>query len=176
MPGRKHDTHVIQIETTNQQSIIPADARRWSTAIEHVLRSKSVAEAQISLAVVDDDAIRRLHDRFLGIDEPTDVLSFPLTSGDETLEGEIVASAQTAARRAVEFGWRGEDELLLYIMHGALHLIGYDDSTPETRAAMRAAERGCLAHFGLEPQYDSAASPQTGERISELLRGGTRRP
>ena len=94
-----------------------------STAIKHVLESNSIADAAISLAVVDDETIRRLHERYLGIDEPTDVLSFPLSSSGEALEGEIVASAETAARRAVEFGWRAEDELLLYVVHGALHLV-----------------------------------------------------
>ena len=167
---------MIHIETTNQQSLIPADMGNLSAAIKHVLESSSIAEAEISLAPVDDETIRHLHERFLGMDEPTDVLSFPLGSSGETLEGEIVASAETAARCAVEFGWRAEDELLLYVVHGALHLVGYDDTTPDARSAMRAAERDCLAHFGLKRQDKAATSGAGGDANSHLLRGGTPTP
>ena len=176
MSGGAHDSLVIHVEITNRQSLIAADGGRLRLAVKHVLDSKDVVDAEISLAVVDDDTIRRLHSRFLGVDEPTDVLSFPLTSGGEALEGEIIASAETAARRAREFGWRDEDELLLYIVHGALHLVGYDDSTPEARTAMRAAEGDCLANFGLKPQYDAAASLEAGDVKSNLLQGGIRTP
>ncbi len=160
---------MIQIDTTNEQSLIPFDDR-WCAAIRHALASESVGEAKISLAVVDDHCIRRLHAQFLDIDEPTDVLSFPLSAHDQPLEGEIVVSAETAARRAQGFGWRPEEELLLYVTHGALHLAGHDDTTPESRLQMRAAERVCLSHFGLEPCYDEPS--RSGEVEPDPLDGG----
>ena len=87
-------------------------------------------KATISVAVVDDDAISELNGEFLGHQGPTDVLSFVLEQGEDFLDGEVVVSAETAQRAAAEFGWSAAEELLLYVIHGALHLAGYDDATP----------------------------------------------
>jgi probable rRNA maturation factor len=112
-------------------------------------------QAEISVAIVDDAAIRPINARYLGHDYATDVLSFVLEE-EPALEGEIVASAETAVRVAGELGWPAEHELLLYIIHGALHLVGFDDSTPEQQAVMRAAEREVLAKLGLNPPEEKA--------------------
>jgi probable rRNA maturation factor len=72
------------------------------------------------------------------------------------LEGEVIASTDTAANAAARVGWPAEDELLLYVVHGMLHLVGHDDHDSASLAVMRAAERQCLAHFGLEPPYDAS--------------------
>jgi probable rRNA maturation factor len=84
------------------------------------------------------------------------VLSFVLDSDDEaqSLDGEIITSADYAAREALRYGWTTDDELLLYVIHGCLHLVGHDDHTPEGRAAMRAAETRHLAEFGLKHRYE----------------------
>jgi probable rRNA maturation factor len=107
----------------------------------------------VSIAVVDNAEIHALNRRHLQHDYPTDVLSFLLEETGERLEGEIVASAQTAAAQAARYGWSAEDELLLYVIHGALHLVGYDDQTPEAQERMRRRESQLLAHFGLTPRY-----------------------
>jgi probable rRNA maturation factor len=145
---------VIEIETNNRQTGLAVDASRLEAAVRAALEDEPLAEARISLAVVDDPTIHALNRRYLDHDEPTDVLSFVLERDERSLEAEIVVSADTARRSASRFGWSAADELLLYVVHGALHAAGYDDRTPAQRAAMRGRERACLARFGLEPPYD----------------------
>jgi probable rRNA maturation factor len=144
---------VFTIDVANQQSVVPLDQQRLREAVRAVLGEAGMAEARISLAVVDDPTIARLNQEFLAHQGPTDVLSFPLERTDGYLEGEIVVSAETAARAAPQFGWTAGDELLLYVIHGALHLVGYDDATPAQRAKMRRREKAALARCGIdEPQ------------------------
>ncbi len=119
-----------------------------------ILDEASIGEAEISVAVVDDPTIHQLNRQYLSHDDPTDVLSFVLERSAERLEGEVVVSADTACRTAPRFAWSAADELLLYVIHGTLHLVGHDDRTPDDRAAMRARERACLGRFGLEPRYE----------------------
>ena len=69
------------------------------------------------------------------------------------IEGEIVVSAEMALRRAPEFGWRPTWELLLYVVHGTLHLCGYDDRTARDRCRMRDRERTILRNWGMAASY-----------------------
>ena len=97
--------------------------------------------ARISVAVVDDATIAVLNRQFLRHEGPTDVLSFLLEQDEDGLEGEVVVSAETARRTAPRFGWSEGEELLLYVIHGTLHLAGYDDAKPREQRA-DAAPRG----------------------------------
>jgi probable rRNA maturation factor len=83
---------------------------------------------EISAAIVSDRAIAGLHRTFMQIPGPTDVITFQ--------HGEIVVSADTAAGCALEFGHTLETELLLYLIHGLLHLQGFDDHTDADRGVM----------------------------------------
>ena len=83
-------------------------------------------------------------------------MSFLLESGPGWLEGEIVVSADTAGRSAPEYGWPADDELLLYVIHGVLHLVGFDDTTPQAAVAMRERERFYLEACGVRPPADDA--------------------
>ncbi len=113
----------------------------------------ALREADVSLAIVDDPTIHRINREFLQHDYPTDVLSFLLERSADRLEGEVIASADTAIGSAARYGWAPADELLLYVIHGTLHLVGYDDLAPEPQVTMRERERDYLKHFGLEPRY-----------------------
>src|SRR5262249_26875365 len=104
-----------------------------------------VAEAKISLAFVDNETIHGLNKRFLDHDEPTDVITFPLSGpGAKKLEGEIVIGVEVALEQAAERGHAVEEELCLYAIHGILHLVGYDDIKPKDAAEMRKKERQYL--------------------------------
>ncbi len=87
---------------------------------------------EIEIAVVSDAVIARVHADFMGIAGATDVITFD--------HGEIVVSAQTAARCAVEHGHSVDEELALYVVHGLLHLNGFDDMTPVARKAMHSVQ------------------------------------
>ncbi len=136
------------ISITNRQKHVPLDRRRIRRAVEAVVRDAGLSEARVSVAVVDDPTIARLNQEFLGRSGPTDVLSFVLERSEHGLEGEVVVGAETAAANAPRYGNSPEDELLLYVVHGALHLVGYDDTTPRERAVMRKKEKEYLARMG----------------------------
>ena len=153
---------MIAIGIHNAQSHVPLDEKRLGDAVRMVLEEASVARAQISLAVVDDPTIRRLHRAYLAADEPTDVLSFLLERSGDCLEGEVIVSGQTAKLAAARFGWSAEDELLLYVIHGTLHLVGYRDATPQQQAEIRRREGACLSRFGIEARYEESDVPPEG--------------
>ncbi len=139
---------MIRVAIADRQTTMRIDRRSLRRAVRMVLQKEGIRAAEISLAVVDDAAIRQLHRRYLGQDEPTDVLSFLLDRSPGGLEGEIVASAETARRVAPQYRSSPARELLLYVVHGALHLAGWRDGTPAQRAEMRRREREHLARLG----------------------------
>ncbi len=145
------DRRVIQVDVADEQSLVPVDRSLLADAARSVLEGEGIERATLSIAVVDDALMRELHARYLGHDEPTDVLSFPLESAGGYREGEVVVSAETAARCAAEYGWTAAEEIVLYVVHGTLHLAGYDDQTDADRREMRERERHYLARLGLSP-------------------------
>ena len=111
--------------------------------IQSILRDAGIVSSQISVAIVDDPTIGKLHGEFLDDPSPTDVLSFVLEP-PPMLEGEVVASADTAKSNALQYKCPAEEELLRYVLHGILHLVGYDDTTPSKRSVMRKKENEYL--------------------------------
>lgn len=98
--------------------------------------------------MTDDATIRALNRSWRKKDEATDVLSFPM-SADEGLLGDVVISLDTARRQAKEYKNPLEHELVRYLAHGLLHLLGYDHHRPKDRARMAAAERRLLGRDGM---------------------------
>ena len=141
------------VHSTNEQSRLAIDCDRIERAVRMVFEDESISRAEISVAVVEDATIRKINRRYLDHDYATDVLSFLLDHDEEKLEGEVVVSAQTAQSAAKRFGWPAADELLLYVIHGMLHLAGYEDETKGQQAKMRKLQRAYLSRFGLEPCY-----------------------
>lgn len=137
------------IAIANEQTTLALDEDRLRQAVTWILTEAKIAEATISLAVVDDPTIHELNREYLQHDYATDVLSFLLERDATSLEGEVIVSADTATTRAEDYGWSAHDELLLYVVHGTLHLVGYDDGLSQARREMRRQERACLAQFGL---------------------------
>ena len=132
----------------DEQSAIPRAKAACKRAAETVLPGRKVV-----VALVDDKTMAELHERFLGVPGPTDVLSFP--------HGEIVVSADTAKREAIERGIDPLGELVLYVVHGALHLAGHDDKKPKPRLKMRAAERQVLTDLGFGDVFGTESETPT---------------
>lgn len=147
--------------------------RRHLRAAHAVLRPPL---AELSLALVGDARMSALHARFMGIPDPTDVLTFPLDhdARGRVTAGEIVVCVPQAARRARGTGVSVERELLLYALHGLLHLCGYDDRTGPGYRRMHRREDMILTQLGVGPVFAGAASPPTVGRTSGS-RGATRR-
>jgi probable rRNA maturation factor len=154
---------MIEIEIADQQSHVLVDANRIMRGARAILEDHGPSETLVSIAIVDDPTIHVLNRQYLRHDYPTDVLSFVLEQRHDMLEGEVVVSADTAARQAERFGWAADDELLLYIIHGVLHLVGFDDQSDEARVKMRGAERSYLARVGVTVRDQVADTGSHGD-------------
>ncbi len=151
---------MFNIDIANEQAAHAIDEERLRRAVRSVLQGEQVAQATVSVAIVDDAAIHRLNRQYLQHDFTTDVLSFVLDRSANALEGEVIASIETAAAAARSFRSTIGDELLLYVVHGTLHLVGYDDQEPQAAATMRARERRYLAAIGCEPREVESPWPE----------------
>lgn len=109
------------------------------------------APRQLSVALVNDERMAQLHKQFLKIEGPTDVLTFELDHdrAGRCIGGEVIVCVPEAERRAAEFGIDVADELLLYALHGLLHLSGFDDKTPSGYQAMHRREDQILKQLGV---------------------------
>jgi probable rRNA maturation factor len=99
------------------------------------------------VALVNDRTIAALNRRWLGHEGPTDSIAFAFDDdpGPDGTRGEVVVSAETALREARDRGTDPREELLLYVAHGVLHLLGWQDDTPARRRAMNARARRLVA-------------------------------
>lgn len=138
-----------KISIATPQEIVPIDRKQMREAARVVLEGEGVREAEISLAFVDNPTIHRLNRQYLQHDEPTDVLSFPLSDSPKKLQGELVIGAEVALARATELGHDVQAELALYVIHGLLHLCGHDDHEEADAQRMRERERHYLKQLGL---------------------------
>lgn len=123
--------------SVSMASLQPFAEIALALAWERQRRGSDIAVVDaVLVSIMSDRTMARVHRRFCGIAGPTDVLTFQ--------HGEIVISAQTAARQARTFRTSLERELRLYILHGLLHLCGYDDRRPRERAAMERVQHELL--------------------------------
>ncbi len=161
--GRRRPT-CYDIACCNRQRHLPVRQAEIRRLLQAALRQLGVPAADLSVAIVADAEIAAVHNRWLGVPEPTDVISFDLSGGPGDaglggrpggdprqlrLVGEIIASAETAARQAARYGWQADHELAYYLVHGLLHLCGFDDLAPGPRRSMRRRERQLMLALGL---------------------------
>ena len=162
-----------RIEINDSQDHVNIDEPFLQEVAERTLSEEQVSRAEISVALVNDTMMRELNRQYLDHDEPTDVLSFllechptplPESSSDDgprglgkRLQGEVILSTETALNRASEFSWTPHNEIVLYLVHGLLHLLGYDDLSQSEKRLMRSRERAILRFWDLTPRYAKAA-------------------
>jgi probable rRNA maturation factor len=153
----------IEVEISDTQGHCPVDRAALVRLVRDVLVKEGRRRASISIALVDQATIHALNRAHLGHDWPTDVISFPLSDAeDPVLAGELVVSAEMAVATAAELGVEPADELALYLVHGLLHLCGYDDSHESDAVVMRRREEEILAGGSRpipEPSESSQWSP-----------------
>ncbi len=151
----------MSIEVLNESGD-PVDETALSALSAHVLERMRVHPlAELSIVLVDEDAMAELHEKWMGEPGPTDVLSFPMdelrpghVSGgtddrpaDPALLGDVVLCPSVAAAQAKKAGHRTEDELHLLCTHGILHLLGYDHARPEEHEEMFGLQDELLASW-----------------------------
>ena len=134
----------MDVFLANEQGL-PVDEARLSALARHTLTACNVdAEAELSILVVDGDHMRKLNARFASNDYATDVLAFPMLEGDEdsTMVGDVVLCPDVAKENAAKLGHPLERELDVLVVHGTLHLLGYDHqgTTDKERMEKRVTE------------------------------------
>ena len=98
---------------------------------------RAVGFWEVTVALVGDDRLQELHRDFMGIDTPTDIMTFPIDDGDdEPHGGELVISVDHATTQAGAWGLSPEEEIRFLVTHGLLHLLGWRDDTDEQRRTM----------------------------------------
>jgi probable rRNA maturation factor len=126
----------------------------------NVLLAEGIGPTELGVVIADDATIHELNQRFLGIDEPTDVLSFglggqgarpfALPPGEVASLGEVIVSYPTAVRQAEEQGHSVPVEVAHLLVHGILHLLGYDHQGAEDEQSMRQKAEEILAGLEIE--------------------------
>ncbi len=117
-----------------------------STALAH----GQYGHLSLGLVFVSDETLTSMHSQYLSDATPTDVITFDLGEDDPGLNGELYISVDCAQRLATERKVSFERELALYVVHGTLHLCGFDDHDPKERAEMREAEAVVMGELGFE--------------------------
>lgn len=142
------------IQVTRDGGPVNPDESQLRDAIIRTLRRHDCPQAKISVALVDDARMAQLNKQYLRQDGATDVLSFNLSEEPfDLLEGEVVISTQTAEREALDRGHDPMAEVLLYAIHGTLHLLGLKDDTAEQADRMHRIEDEVLMSMGVGRVY-----------------------
>jgi probable rRNA maturation factor len=159
-----------RVHGADEQTAVPVDVMRWVQLAEHVLQGeRAPSDAEMAVVFVDRDTIADLNLRYLAGTGPTDVLAFPLEeeipvgrvpdqggrgpgSATEPAEpplaiGDVVVCPEIARAQAAERGADIDDEIALLVVHGTLHLFGYDHAEPDDAARMQRRERELLDSF-----------------------------
>ncbi len=136
-----------KVSVLNRQDRVPVDRRKIGAAARRILKTLGYEGYELTVVLVDDREITRLNRQYFRRNRPTNVISFPLmddspVSLPSRLLGDVVISAETARRDAGEVGKKAEDEILFLMIHGILHLAGYDhEGSVAERRKMEAKEK-----------------------------------
>ena len=136
-----------KVSVLNRQNRVPVDRRKIGAAARRILKALGYEGYELTVVLVDDLEITRLNRQYLRHNRPTNVISFPMMDGTpESLRsrvlGDVVISAETAQRDAGEAGEKTGDEILFLMIHGILHLTGYDhEGSAAERRKMETKEK-----------------------------------
>ncbi|MEE9912564.1 MAG: rRNA maturation RNase YbeY [Deltaproteobacteria bacterium] len=138
----------MKIQIENRQKRIKIDKRLIRSQIARLLKSMDCEDKEISITFVDDETIQRINRQYLSKDKPTNVISFSLQEGDfghinPEILGDVVISVDTARRDADDANLSFDEEILFLIIHGFLHLTGYnhENTTKANTLKMRKKEK-----------------------------------
>jgi len=153
------DVHVS--ETVSLDDFGISDAGDFVRGVLDAVFRCEQRELRLSVFLCASAEMRALHARWLDDDSDTDVLSFPLDAGADAIElaqGELVVCVDYARRSARDHGNSADAELALYLVHGALHLLGYDDSDAQSLTDMKRGEKRVLdaLSYSVRSRFDQA--------------------
>lgn len=142
------------IEVSDEQKL-PLDPSPLVAVATEIFSDFGFEKSELSIALVDDASIRRLNNQYLQHDYATDVISFVIDATEDSIVGQLIVSTETAQRVANRIGIPMEHELMLYVIHGTLHLVGLDDMDESSAAKMRAAEADYLGRFDIAHVWET---------------------
>ena len=137
----------MKVEIANLQKHYKIKDSIIKRVVREVIGKKSYS-AKLSIAFVDNNEIKRLNKKYFNSDDITDVIAFPLDNHKNALNGEIVVSVETAVYTAVKENVNIEGEIILYVVHGLLHLLGYSDVERDDAVVMHEKESNILKALG----------------------------
>jgi probable rRNA maturation factor len=149
---------MITVQITNHFAKLPADTPQLKKLVRAICRRFGVSRARISVGIVDDAEISVLNKQFLNHQGTTDSLSFDLSDELEPEEPKVfdlIVNGELAVREAARRGHDARAELALYITHGLLHQLGFDDATAAQARRMHGTEDEILHHLGYGLVYDN---------------------
>ena len=135
---------MIEVLFDKRSRVTSAWVRR---VVAGALAAEKKKRVSVGIRVLDDRGIRRLNKKHLRHDYATDVISFGLD--EPGVLGDLAVSEETAVRTAVELGLPFRQEMARYLVHGVLHLLGYDDKRPADRKRMHARQEAILRKIGI---------------------------
>lgn len=154
---------MITVRIRKQFRKAPADTSKLKKLVRTICTRFEVRQAAISIGIVDDAEISQLNKRFLSHEGTTDSLSFDLSDNADPQEPrvfDLIVNGELAVREAARRGHGADAELALYITHGLLHNLGFDDATPAQAGKMHRMEDEILQHLGYGLVYNSNAGAQ----------------
>lgn len=175
----------FEVDITARSEGADVNVADLQQALVQALQVESVAEAVLSVTLTDNADIHQINRDHLQHDYPTDVISFQLDwthperdqpgqesqrrSAGARIEGEIIASMEYARAEAARQGWETQSELTLYVIHGMLHICGYDDLESAEKEVMRERESAVLGQLGLPavPRRTSASAVDSEQEAGE---------
>lgn len=137
-----------RVEISSSQSALRVPRKKLRELVAFVAGAEGVRLDEVDIAVVDVEEIERLNRRWLNHRRPTDVISFDLSDpGEQGLTAQLIVCGDVAVEQARARGLGVRRELMLYVIHGLLHLTGYDDTDPTSAEKMHARQRELLEQF-----------------------------
>jgi probable rRNA maturation factor len=141
----------MEIYLNNKQKKTDLNKKYWDDFIRKICRLLNQEDnTEVSITFVNNKQIRKLNNTYRHIDKPTDVLSFPFDNSFNlpvNVLGDVIISTEKAELQAKEYGHSLEREIAFLLVHGILHLLGYDHETPEQEKEMFSLQKELLIGF-----------------------------
>lgn len=142
----------MNVSVINQQKVISIDEELVQKQVLEVLVTEKISADEVAVYFVDTETISKLHLQFFNDASPTDCISLSYDPPKKAKDsycflGEVFICTEIAISYAKNIGAAPQEEVALYLIHGLLHLVGYDDMKPEDEVLMRAKEKEHLSHF-----------------------------
>jgi rRNA maturation RNase YbeY len=150
----------VKVAVSNRQRRLKIDASVLARIVERVLEFVHDDRAELGIVLMDDDGIAKLNAQYHHTQGPTDILSFDYGDG----QGELIISVDHVIAQARRFRSTPSRELVLYVVHGILHLHGHNDLTLRDRRRMRAAERRLMSRLARDLGFQTLISRRVARR------------